>query len=60
MLQRVFEGLLVEYSNEYAVANMSKLILLAAIATLYMTLSVRMYVCLYVQCSKFDVVGTKV
>ena len=39
---------------------MSKVILLAAIAALYVTMSVRMSVYLYVQSSKFNVVGTKV
>ena len=40
VLQRVFEGLLLEYSNEYALAIMSKVILLAAIAALYVPMSV--------------------
>ena len=52
VLQQVFEGLLVEYSNEYALAIMSKVILLDAIAALYMTMSVRMTVCLYVRMFK--------
>ena len=60
MLQQVVEGLLVEYSNEYAMAIMSKVILLAAIVALYVTMSVRMSVCskFKVQCSGYNECNT--